>query len=164
MAEGLDDGVHLKHGLGPLEVSHELFNEVSASYQGNSGCLNEGIADALAFVSGHLPLQDFGPIGLRGDDFNNGCTTLSEVHDVGNCYFWHVRNAGLLTEAFMNGIYHPEHTFNFDSCSQNAVQTGNSLLVLFTEAAAGADLLPAFDAMGVPHAVSYQAARTALGL
>jgi hypothetical protein len=146
------------------ECAHELFDEVSASFPGNATCLNEGIADALAFVAGHLPEADFGPIGLHGGDFGDGCSTLDEIHDIGNCYFWHVKTAGLLDDAFLHGIFHPEHVITFDSCSQNVEQTGNAILVLFTEAAGGADMLPILDSMGIPHAASYEDAKLALGL
>ncbi|MEW5850981.1 MAG: hypothetical protein AB2A00_19500 [Myxococcota bacterium] len=145
------------------ECAHELFNEIAGFFPGNAGCLNEGIADALAYVAGHLPLQDFGPIGVTGVDFANGCASTTEIHDVGNCYFWHVHEAGLLTPPFMNGIFHPQHTFSFDSCAPTAELTGNAILVLFTEAAGGADLVPVLDAMGLVHAGSYDAARAALG-
>ena len=43
--------------------------------------------------------------------------------------------AGLLTPTFVFGIYHPEHTYTFDSCAQNGLETGNSILANFTEAA-----------------------------
>lgn len=145
------------------EYAHELFNEINSSFLGNSSCLNEGIADALAFVAGHLPEADFGPIGLQGDDFDTGCTTLEKIHDIGNCYFWHVKNVGMLDDAFMNGIFNPQHVYDFDSCSQNLEHTGNAILVMFTEAAGGADMIPALDAMGIPHAASYDAAKLALG-
>lgn len=145
------------------EFAHELFDELTPPFAGNPSCLNEGVADALAFVSGHLPEADFGPIGLRGANFDDGCAALDEIHDIGNCYFWHVRNAGLLDDSFMNGVFHPQHTFTFDSCNQNALETGNSILVLFTEAASGADMMSVLDAMGIPHAASYEDANTALG-
>jgi hypothetical protein len=146
------------------ECAHELFDEVAASFPGNASCLNEGIADALAFVAGHLPEADFGPIGLRGGDFDDGCSTQGEIHDIGNCYFWHVHRAGMLDAAFMNGIFHPQYAIAFDSCSQNLEHTGNAILVLFTDAAGGADMIPVLDAMGIPHAASYDEAKLALGL
>ncbi|WP_434046082.1 MULTISPECIES: hypothetical protein [Sorangium] len=146
------------------ENAHELYDEISASISGDDSCLNEGIADALAFLTGYLPVEDFGPLGLTGIDFDTGCTELTRTHDIGNCYFWHVKNAGLLTESFMHGIFHPQHPYNFNTCTQNMEQTGNSILVYFTEAAGGADMVPVLDAMEIPHAGSYQAARLALGL
>src|SRR4029079_1903975 len=60
------------------EYAHELFNEIAAAYTGNPSCMNEGVADALPFVAGFLPEEDFGPIGLAGSDFDGGCTALSE--------------------------------------------------------------------------------------
>lgn len=69
----------------------------------------------------------------------------------------------MLTRAFIFGIYHPQHTFVFDSCVMNE-KTGNSLLVYFTESANGANLLPVLDAMRLPHAESYAAAKQAIGL
>lgn len=146
------------------EYTHELFNEVAAAYTGNPNCMNEGVADALPFVAGFLPEQDFGPVGLEGSDFDGGCAALSEAHDVGNCYFWHVKKAGLLTPAFLHEIFHPQHTYSFDSCTQNTIETGNSILVLFTEAAGGADMIPVLESMHIPHAESYAAAKQALGL
>lgn len=145
------------------EFAHELFDEIHTAFPDNATCLNEGIADALPYVAGFLPEDDFGPVGLRGSDFDAGCNALAEAHDVGNCYFWHVKKAGLLTSSFLYGIFHPQHLFRFDSCSQNALHTGNSLLVYFTEAAGGADMVPALDSMKIPHAGSYAAAKQALG-
>ncbi|WP_437564220.1 hypothetical protein [Sorangium sp. So ce542] len=146
------------------ENAHELYNEIRSSFLGDDSCLNEGIADALAYLTGYLPVEDFGPIGLTGIDFDTGCTELTRTHDIGNCYFWHVKNAGLLTESFMHGIFHPQHQYGFNSCTQNVAQTGNSILVYFTEAAGGADMVPVLDAMEIPHAGSYAAAKLALGL
>lgn len=145
------------------EYAHELFDEIRMAFTGNASCFNEGVADALAFTVGDLPEADFGPIGLRGDDFDDGCGALSEIHDVGNCYFWHVMRAGLLTPAFMRGIFHPAHSYDFDSCDQHLRHTGDTVLVYFTEAADGADMVPVVDAMGLDHAGSYAAALTALG-
>ena len=122
------------------------------------------MADALAYAAGFLPEEDFGPVGLRGTDFESGCTALSEIHDVGNCYFWHVKKAGLLNSGFLHGIFHPQHTYSFDSCAQNTIETGNSILVYFTEAACGASMIPVLESMKIPHAGTYGAAKQALGL
>ena len=146
------------------EYTHELFNEIRPALTGNPSCFNEGVADALAYAAGFLPVEDFGPVGLRGTDFDSGCTALSEIDDVGNCYFWHVKNAGLLTPSFLYGIFHPQHPFSFDSCAQNTIETGNSILVYFTEAAGGASMVPVLASMKIPHAGSYDAAKQALGL
>lgn len=146
------------------EYAHELFNEIQGAFLDNVRCLNEGIADAVGFASGFLPEQDFGPIGLRGLDFMDGCPPMTAIHDIGNCYLWHVKAAGLLTPAFVFGLFHPQHTYTFDSCAQTSLQTGNSILVYFTESANGANMLPVLDAMKIPHAVSYLAAKQALGL
>ena len=146
------------------EYTHELFNEIRPALTGNFSCFNEGVADALAFAAGFLPEEDFGPVGVKGIDFDSGCTALSEIHDVGNCYFWHVKKAGLLTSGFLNGIFHPQHTYSFDSCAQNTIEAGNSILVYFTEAAGGANMVPVLESMKIPHAGSYGAAKQALGL
>ncbi|WP_437759355.1 hypothetical protein [Sorangium sp. So ce1389] len=146
------------------ENAHELYDEITSSISGDDSCLNEGIADALAFLTEYLPVEDFGPLGLTGIDFDTGCTELTRTHDIGNCYFWHVKNAGLLTESFMHGIFHPQHQYDFNSCTQNVERTGNSILVYFTEAAGGANMVPVLDAMEIPHAGSYAAAKLALGL
>jgi hypothetical protein len=146
------------------EYAHELFNEIGRGPAGNPSCLNEGVADALAYAAGFLPEADFGPVGLGRINFDTSCTALSEIHDVGNCYFWHVKKAGLLTPSFLHGIFHPQHTFFFNSCAQNTIETGNSILVYFTEAAGGTNMVPVLDSMQIPHAGSYEAAKQALGL
>lgn len=145
------------------EYAHELFDQVISNYGWNPRCLNEGQADAMAYVAGHLPLEELGPIGVRGTDFRLGCHTATEIHEVGNCYFYHLQQAGLLTPAFMYRLFRPQHRFQFDSC-QSTETTGNSLLVAFTDAASGANLVPVLDAMRLPHAPDYQAAKQALGL
>jgi hypothetical protein len=146
------------------EYAHELFNEIRPALAGDPSCLNEGLADALAFAAGFLPEEDFGPVGVRGISFDSGCAAVSEMHDVGNCYFWHVKKAGLLTSGLLYGIFHPQHTFSFNSCAQNTIETGNSILVYFTEAAGGANMVPVLESMNIPHAGSYDAAKRAVGL
>jgi len=146
------------------EYAHELFNEIRPAATGNSSCLNEGVADALAYAAGFLPEEDFGPFRVGGINFDSSCTALGRIHDVGNCYFWHVKKAGLLTPGFLYGIFHPRHTFSFNSCAQNTIETGNSILVYFTEAAGGANMVPVLESMKIPHAASYDAAKQALGL
>lgn len=145
------------------EYSHELFAQVAGKIDGYSSCLNEGLADAMGNHIGHVPNSDFGPVGVRGIDFAGDCKRVDEVHDVGNCYFWHVKQAGRLTDSFLRGIFHPHRRFNFNSCTPADVQTGNSLLVWFTEAAGGANMTSVLDSMSVPHAGSYDAALAALG-
>ena len=146
------------------EHAHELFLGIQPPYQGGSSCQNEGMADALAYVAGDLPLSNFGPLGLRGLDFEvDGCLAMSEMHDVGNCPLWHVLKQGQLTEEFMRGMYHPQHAYSFDSCALADRRSGDSLLVMYTEAAGGADVRPALDAAGIPHAPTYAEALTALG-
>ena len=146
------------------EYSHDLFTEILPAYAGDSSCFNEGVADALAFLSGYLPEVDFGPVGLRGLNFEtDGCPAQTEIHDVGNCPLWHIKKAGLLTTSFAHGLFHPQHAYGFNSCTLTDIQTGNALLVLFTEAASGADVIPALDAAGIPHAASYAQALAALG-
>ncbi len=158
------------------ECAHELFDQIRAAYPGNATCLNEGVADALAFAVGSLPEGDFGPIGLRGDDFDDpdrGCADLTEIHDVGNCYFWHMYRAGFLGRQFMRSIFQPGRVLDFDSCDPRSTHTGDTLLVLFTEAATSDttpgrpdpdEVLAAVDAMRLTHSGSYAAALSALGL
>jgi hypothetical protein len=132
-------------------------------FSGDYRCLNEGIADVLAFSVGFIPEEILGPIAIDGVTFDSDCSSASEVHDVGNCYFWHVKKAGLLTPNFLYGIFHPQHAFRFNSCDQKAITTGNSTLAYFTEAADGANMVPVLNSMKVPHAGSYEAAKQALG-
>lgn len=145
------------------EYSHELFSEISGSFLDNPRCLNEGLADFVGFASGYLPEVDFGPIGLRGLDFRDGCLNQISEHDIGNCYTWHLKQAGFLTPTVIQKLFHPQHTFVFDSCVMD-VRTGNSLLVYFTEATKGANMIPVLNKMGLPHAVSYAEAKKALNL
>jgi Big-like domain-containing protein/BACON domain-containing protein len=145
------------------EYAHELFDEIKGAFLDNISCFNEGQANAVGVTAEFIPEAKLGPAGLRGQDFRDGCLMNTEIHDVGDCYFYHVKQAGLLTRAFIFGIYHPQHTFVFDSCVMNE-NTGNSLLVYFTESANGANLLPVLDATKLPHASSYAAAKQALGL
>jgi hypothetical protein len=100
---------------------------------------------------------------LRGTDFASGCSALNEVHDIGNCYFWHVKKAGMLTPEFLRRVFHPRRAYTFDSCAQNTLMTGNNMLVLFTEGAGGANMIPVLDSMQLPHAASYEEAIRALG-
>ena len=145
------------------EASHELFSEIARPYGGNPSCLNEGIADALGFSSRFLPADEFGPIGLRGLDFViDQCLAMTEMHDIGNCPLWHVKVAGQLTATFLRGLFHPQHDYDFDSCTLNR-HTGNSLLVMYTEAAGGVNMAPVLDAAGLPHAGTYEAAKSELG-
>lgn len=72
--------------------------------------------------------------------------------------------AGLLTPTFVFGIYHPEHTYTFDSCAQNGLETGHSILAYFTEAAGEATMVPVLGSMKILHAVSYAESKQALGL
>jgi hypothetical protein len=146
------------------EYVHALSNQIAPQYTGNWNCLAEGFADALAFVAGHMPEKDFGPIGIKGLNFEtNGCLAQSDIHDVGNCPLWHAKKKGLLTADFMHGLFHPQRTFSFNSCALSDIRAGNSLFVLFTEASGGADVRPALDAAGIPHAATYQQALSALG-
>jgi hypothetical protein len=72
--------------------------------------------------------------------------------------------AGALDADFLNGIYHPQHTFNFNSGDATSVTTGHALVVLFTEANGGVDMASVVTGMNVPNAGSYAAAKAALGL
>ena len=139
-----------------------MFEEIKSYFSGDYSCLNEGIADALAFAIGSIPEEILGPIGTGGINFDSDCSAVSEVHDVGNCYFWHVKKAGLLTPAFLYGIFHPQHLFAFNSCDHTAITTGNSLLVYFTEAAGGIDMVPVLNSMKIHHEGSYEGAKQAL--
>ena len=148
------------------EYVHELFSEVAQSHPGNYDCLNEGLADAFAFAAGFLPEQDFGPVGLRGTDFNQGCAAITqdpEIHDAGNCPFWQVHRLGQLSQSFVASVLSPQHVIAFDSCNLTSAQTGNALIVLFSEAA-GVDMTQAIDMAEIPNAGSYEAAKQALGL
>ncbi len=145
------------------EYAHELFNEITGAFPDNFACLNEGVADATGFMSRYLPEHDFGPEGHFNLNFDDGCPPLTEIHDVGNCSLWHVKKAGHLTPAFIRGLFHPQHTFTFDSCVMNK-ETGDNLLVYFTEAAGGANMVPVLDATKIPHSHSYAEAKRALGL
>lgn len=156
----------IKNGALPIfahEYAHQLFDEIRSMFSGDYRCLNEGIADVLAFSVGFIPEEILGPIAIDGVTFDSDCSSVSEVHDVGNCYFWHVKKAGLLTPNFLYGIFHPQHTFRFNSCDQKAITTGNSTLAYFTEAADGANMVPVLNSMKIPHAGSYEAAKQALG-
>jgi hypothetical protein len=146
------------------EYAHQLFDEIKSMFSDDYRCLNEGIADALAFSVGFIPEEILGPIASDRVNFDSDCSAVSEIHDVGNCYFWHVKKAGLLTPTFLFGIFHPQHTFSFNSCDQKAMTTGNSTLAYFTEAAGGANMVPVLNSMKVPHAGSYETAKGELGL
>ena len=148
------------------EYVHELFSDISTNYPGNNSCLNEGLADAFAFAAGFLPESDFGPIGLRRTDFNQGCAGIVanfESHDAGNCPFWQVQRLGLLMQGFVGQMLHPKHRIEFDSCDLTSARTGNALVVLFSDAA-GRDMTPAIQLAGIPNAGSLEGARRALGL
>ena len=144
---------------------HELFSEVSESHPGNNICLNEGLADAFAFAAGFLPERDFGPLGLRGTDFDQGCAEIVqnfEVHDAGNCPLWQVHSLGLLSQSFVARILRPQHVIEFDSCDLTSERTGNALIVLFSEAT-GLDTTEAVQKAGIPNAGSLEGAKLALG-
>ena len=148
------------------EYVHELFSEVVERHPGPHGCLNEGLADAFAFAAGFLPEQDFGPTGLRGTDFDQGCAAITqnfEIHDAGSCPFWQVHRLGRLSQSFVAAVLTPQSVIAFDSCDLTSPQTGNALIVLFSEAA-GIDMTGAIDRAEIPNAGSYEAARQALGL
>jgi hypothetical protein len=153
---------HLSH-VGPdrvlgevaHEYAHQIFRLIQTQIGSNSGCLNEGMADAFAYYLGLIDDDNFYP-----DE--EDCTQLSEPHDLGNCYLWHVHDAGLLNEDFLNGLFHPQHTFQFNSCDPSSVDTGNSLLVYFTEAA-GQDMIDVIGEMSLSSAGSYEEALDALG-
>lgn len=148
------------------EYVHELFSEIAQSYPGNSSCLNEGIADAFAFAAGFLPEADFGPIGLRSNDFNQGCAGVVdnfELHDAGNCPLWQVRRLNLLSPSFAGAMLHPRNVIDFDSCDLASARTGNALIVLFSDAA-GQDLTSAIQLAQIPNAGSLAAAKAALGI
>ena len=147
------------------EYVHELFSEVSQSHPGNNICLNEGLADAFAFAAGFLPERDFGPLGLRGTDFDQGCAEIVqnfEVHDAGNCPLWQVHSLGLLSQSFVARILRPQHVIEFDSCDLTSERTGNALIVLFSEAT-GLDTTEAVQKAGIPNAGSLEGAKLALG-
>lgn len=144
------------------EYTHELFLPVSSSYVGNNTCLNEGIADAVGNSLGYVPDADFCPDSGAGCAYAAGCGGITEIHAAGNCVLWNVKNAGLLDANALRKLFHPSRIFSFDSCDFGSDQTGNSLVVMFTEAS-GQDSSDAVTAMGIPHAGSYAAAKAALG-
>jgi hypothetical protein len=143
------------------EYTHGLFESVMGSYS-DSMCLNEGTADALGFVAGFIPETDLGPAYNNGN-YDGDCRPVSEVHALGNCYFYHVNKAGRLNAAFMYGIFHPQHQYTASVCTPNDPRTGDSLLVLFTEAAGGVDMTSVINSMKLPNSGSYSAAKAALG-
>jgi hypothetical protein len=143
------------------EYNHGLFESVASSYY-DTGCLNEGTADALGFVAGFIPVTDLGPDYGKGN-YDGDCRPVSEIHALGNCYFYHVNKAGRLTPSFMYGIFHPQHQYTAPLCTPNDRNTGDSLLVLFTEAAGGVDMTSVINSMKLPNSGSYAAAKAALG-
>jgi hypothetical protein len=143
------------------EYSHGLFESVRDSYY-DSSCLDEGTADALGFVGGFIPLTDLGP-SFGDSNYDGDCRPVTESHAVGNCYFYHVNKAGRLNASFMYGIFHPQHRYTASTCTPNDPKTGDSLLVLFTEAAGGIDMTSVINSMKLPNSGSYAAAKAALG-
>jgi hypothetical protein len=144
------------------EYAHELFDDIPDRPFDRASCLNEGLADALGNFVGRIPDSDLGPL-WSDVDTTGDCRRVSEMHAVGNCYLFHARRAGLFNRAFFRGLFHPRHRYAFDSCAPGARQTGDSLLVLFSEAA-GVDVTCSIDSMSAPNTGSYTGARTALGL
>jgi hypothetical protein len=148
------------------EYVHELFSDVRELHPGNHSCLNEGLADAFAFAAGVMPEADFGPIGQRGADFNQGCAEIGangEIHEAGNCPFWQVHRLGLLSRTFAKRVLTPRHVIEFNSCDLTSERTGNALIVLFSEAAR-VDMTQAINMAEIPNAGSLKAAKQALGL
>jgi len=146
------------------EYSHELFAaNLRGSFPDNYACLNEGIADATGFMSGFLPVEDFGPQGVRGLNFEDGCQEQTEIHDIGNCSLWHVKKAAHLTPAFIRGLFHPLHEFVFDSCVLDK-ETGDNLWVYYTESAGGVDMVAALDSAKIPHSATFAEAKKAIGI
>jgi len=143
------------------EYGHGLFESVRDSYF-DAGCLDEGTADALGFVGGFIPVTDLGP-NYNNGSYDGDCRPVTESHAVGNCYFYHVNKAGRLNASFMYGIFHPQHRYTASTCTPNDPKTGDSLLVLFTEAAGGVDMTSVIDSMKLPNSGSYAAAKAALG-
>jgi len=145
------------------EHAHELFDEITGQFPDNFACLNEGIADATGWLSGFLPVEEFGPFGVKGLFFEDGCQTQQDVHDVGNCPLWHVKMAGKLTPAFLHGLFHPQHVFVFDSCVLNQ-ETGDNLWVYYTESAGGVDMVAVLDSAKIPHSATFADAKKAIGV
>jgi hypothetical protein len=148
------------------EYVHELFSEIAQNYPGANSCLNEGLADAFSFAAGFLPEADFGPLGLVGNNFDQGCAGITnnfEVHDAGNCPLWQVRRLGLLSQSFARAMLHPQHVISFDSCDFTSSRTGNAFLVLYSESA-GQDMTQALQMAQIPNAGSLAAAKQALGI
>lgn len=145
------------------EHAHELFDEISHFFPDNFACLNEGIADATGFMSGFLPVEDFGPDGIKGLNFEDGCQEQTAIHDIGNCSLWHVKKAGHLTPSFIRGLFHPLHRFVFDSCVLDK-ETGDNLWVYYTESAGGVDMVAALDSAKIPHSATFAEAKKAIGI
>lgn len=146
------------------EYAHELFAaNLRNFFPDNFACLNEGIADATGFMSGFLPVEDFGPHGVHGLNFEDGCQDQTAIHDIGNCSLWHVKKAGKLTPAFIRGLFHPLHRFVFDSCTLNR-NAGDHLWVYYQESAGGVDMRPILDAAHIPHSATFQEALTTVGV
>lgn len=146
------------------EYTHQLFAEIASRYPGVNTCLNEGLADAFPYSAGFLPEANFGPIGQRQSDFDQGCASSvasGEVHELGNCPLWQVKRLSKLTQAFTVAMLHPQHVINFDSCDLTDPRTGNAYVVLFSDAA-GTDMTAAVNLAGIPNAGSYAAALAAL--
>lgn len=117
------------------EYAHELYREFWEHYEGNDAALNEGWADALAFVAGALPLDEFGPIGVRGQNFDEGCIGITEIHDQGNCIFWSLYREGLLTPTMLRNFAHPTKTYvTADWGNLGSTQTGETLIQVFADA------------------------------
>jgi hypothetical protein len=145
------------------EYGHQIFAAIQPPYGTAPDCLDEGAANAIGFVVGRVPASKLGPVGGMGENFDGDCKLAHEHHDVGNCYFFHVNKAGLLNDAFMRAIYHPQHVYRFDSCNPASLRTGDSLVVIFTEAT-GQDQTALVQQMGMPTSGSYDDSKVTLGL
>jgi len=146
------------------EFTHVVFaNSIQSNFQGNSACLNEGLADAVGNVLGYVPDSDFGT-GQDGSTFEQGCESSTEIHAKGNCVFWNMKHDGALDHAAIARLFAPQHTLSFDSCDLTNSTTGNAYVVYLTEAAGGVDMSAMVTRIGIPNAGSYAAAKAALGL
>jgi hypothetical protein len=144
------------------EYAHQLVAVMSPPYLGNPGCLVEGLANATGVLVGRTPAWVLGPMGGHVFSFEGDCKLATAGIDAGNCYFYHANKAGLLDASFLRGLFHPQHMYAFDSCSPSEIHTGDSLVVLFSEAS-GQDQTLVVSQMGIPNSGSYAAAKAALG-
>ncbi|MGC3999422.1 MAG: hypothetical protein QM767_19070 [Anaeromyxobacter sp.] len=154
------------------EHAHTIFNAIySQLFTADNSCLNEGLADAVANYLGYRPESEFK--NKRGTDYSlsQSCAALTEMHDVGDCIFWHLKHLGEASGAAsgpywnattMKGLFTPKHTFTANSCTFGSQLSGDSYVVYLSEAT-GADMTSFVTSLGFPTSGSLAASRAALG-